>query len=69
MTPYDIANSDMLKTQLQETGEFLIWPASDTIDQYVDAARALAHDLGLSADEIAIHMLKPSGRLWVRVKP
>lgn len=70
MTPFEIANSDGLKTQLMETGEVTYYPFTfdGRIDEYVDAGRALAHDLGLSAADIEIHLLQPSGRLWMKVK-
>lgn len=71
MTPYQIANSDGIKTQLMETGDFMLHPAigDDRIDTYVDAARAVANDIGLSPDEIEVRLMQPHGRLWVRVKP
>ena len=60
MTPYEVANSDALKTQIMETGEAVVgmWPTfrpmRPRIDQYVDAVRAACSDLGLTSDEVVM---------------
>lgn len=57
MTPFEVANSDALKVQLQETGEVFVYlGAYGYVDDYVDAIRTMAADLGLGNSDLVMTM-------------
>lgn len=68
MTPYEVANSDALKTQLSETGEVIVYiGTTGRVDHYVDAIRTMALGVGLLSNDLIMTMWSDQ-RIQVRVE-
>jgi hypothetical protein len=58
MTPYEIANSDAIKTQALETGRLQVWAVGGKdVDQYVDAVRAVFAEFGWEAGDLQMRIV------------
>lgn len=68
MTPFEIANSDGLKTQFLETGKIQVWViGGKNVDQYVDAIRALASEFGWEPADLEMNLI--AQQLHVEIRP